>query len=197
MISDSISMPSLFLLQVGKKQGAKKNKNISKLQTEATTTDGTEERSSVKENKSSQSKKKKLAEKKKADIFQKRLNKKKQKEITQLSKDGKDISSDPVHTQKMGRLNTKEGKVMKKTGKFNAKKGKAAKPTGKFITGKNVVNIWDEEEKIEEEGARTQKRKRSGPGMTCYILRMGQNLIHIKNVKYSSLFLSFNSQMCS
>ncbi|KAK2189291.1 hypothetical protein NP493_109g00000 [Ridgeia piscesae] len=167
--------------KVGKKQGAKKNKNISKLQTEATTTDGTEERSSVKENKSSQSKKKKLAEKKKADIFQKRLNKKKQKEITQLSKDGKDISSDPVHTQKMGRLNTKEGKVMKKTGKFNAKKGKAAKPTGKFITGKNVVNIWDEEEKIEEEshvtqeeGARTQKRKRSGPGMTCYILRMGQ-----------------------
>ena len=172
MISHSIIITSLFLVQVGKKQGAKKNKKIPKLQTEATTTDETEERSSVKENKSSQLKKKKLAEKKKkkkAEIRQKRLNKTKQKNIAQSSEDGKNVSSYPVPIQKVGRYN-KEVKIMKKT---KAKKEKAAKMTGKFITGKDVVNIWDEEEKTEEEshvtqeeGAITQKRKQSGPGMT-------------------------------
>ena len=182
MISHYIIFPSLFLMQVGKKQKAKKNKKIPKLQTE--TTDETEERSSVKENKSSQLKKKKLAEKKKkkkAEIRQKRLNKKKQKNIAQSSEDGKDISSDPVPTKKVGRYN-KEVKVMKKTAKFKAKKGKAAKMTGKFITGKDVVNIWDEEEKTEEEshvtqeeGPTTQKRKRSGPGMTCNIREYSKN----------------------
>ena len=143
---------------MGKKQGTKSIKNAHKTPTD-TATGETEEGCSTEENENSQPGKSKFAAKKKnrrskkTENASKSLGGKNEKKSKHSSRRSEDIVTDSVQPKKRAR--------------FRTRKGKAVKVPGKFISGKAVVNIWDEEEETEEQGdTKTGKGKQPGKSVT-------------------------------
>ena len=136
---------------MGKKPVTKSTKKAHKTPSESATGEP-KERCSTEESETSQPRKSKSAAKK-----ARRRKKKEENDLQNLSSE--DIVTDSVRPKKRGR--------------FRTRKGEKVKVPGKFISGKAVVNIWDEEEGTEEEGetkeggtkegdTKTQKRKQPG-----------------------------------
>ena len=136
---------------MGKKRVTKSTKKAHKTPEDAATGD-TEERCSTEESETSQPRKSKSAAKK-----ARRREKRAENDLQNLSSE--DIVTDSVRPKKRSR--------------FRTRKGEKVKVPGKFISGKAVVNIWDEEEGTQEEGetkeggtkegdTKTEKRKQPG-----------------------------------
>ena len=141
---------------MGKKPVTKSAKKAHKTPSESATGEPKEE-CSTEDIETSQPRKSKSAAKK-----ARRRKKRAENDLQNLSSE--DIVTDSVRPKKRGR--------------FRTRKGEKVKVPGKFISGKAVVNIWDEEEGMEEEGetkecgtkeggtkegdTKTQKRKQPG-----------------------------------